>query len=134
MKKNKIIYWTSTSLAMLTGAFAGLLYLTGNPSITAAFTHLGFPDYFRIELGIAKIIGMIILLVPSVPAKIKEWAYAGFGITFLSAIAAHIRIDGVNAAIAPMIPLILLAVSYTYFHKLKAQGESRNINIQTTTI
>ena len=99
MKKNKIIYWTSTSLAMLTGAFAGLLYLTGNPSITAAFTHLGFPDYFRIELGIAKIIGMIILLVPSVPAKIKEWAYAGFGITFLSAIAAHIRIDGVNAAI-----------------------------------
>ena len=50
MRVKKIIYWTSTvliSLMMLSSAWG---YFT-NPDMKGAFVHLGFPDYFRIELG-----------------------------------------------------------------------------------
>jgi putative oxidoreductase len=56
----------------------------------ADFAALGFPNYFRIELSVAKIIGAIILLFPQTPTRTKEWVYAGFGITMLSAFLAHI--------------------------------------------
>ena len=52
-----------------------------------AFTHLGFPDYFRVELSWAKLLGVVLLLAP-VPARLKEWAYAGFAISLGSALIA----------------------------------------------
>jgi DoxX-like family len=119
MKNNKIIYWTATSLAMLTGALSAFMYFTSTKFIEG-YRHLGFPDYFRVELGIAKIIGMAVLLLPGIPVKIKEFAYAGFAITFTSGIIAHGIVDGPSLAIVPMIPLAFLAVSYIYFNKLNA--------------
>ena len=56
-----------------------------------AFTHLGFPDYFRVELAWAKLLGVVLLLAP-VPARLKEWAYAGFAITLGSALIAHFAV------------------------------------------
>ncbi len=116
MKKNKIIYWTATLLTLLSGVSTAPMYFT-NPMFIQAFQHLGFPDYFRIELGIFKIVGAIVLLLPMIPAKIKEWAYAGFAIAFISAFIAHAVIDGFPASVFPLIPLALLMVSYIYFHK-----------------
>jgi hypothetical protein len=52
--------------------------------------HLGFPDYFRIELGAGKLLGAIALILPFVPRKVKEFAYAGFTIIFVSAFIAHL--------------------------------------------
>ncbi len=46
------------------------------------------PDYFRIELSWAKFAGLAALLVPMVPARLKEWAYAGFAIKLVSALIA----------------------------------------------
>jgi len=54
-----------------------------------AFVHLGLPQYFKIELTTAKILGVLALLIPNVPFKIKEFAYFGFGITLISASIAH---------------------------------------------
>ncbi|KMQ68760.1 hypothetical protein ACM39_05565 [Chryseobacterium sp. FH2] len=116
MKKNKIIYWTATILMLLSGVSTAPMYFT-SPMFIESFHHLGFPDYFRIELGISKIIGAIILVLPMVPAKFKEWAYIGFAIAFISAFIAHSVIDGFPAAIFPLIPLAFLVVSYIYFHK-----------------
>ena len=118
MKKDRIIYWVSTSLTMLLGGISGFLYLT-MPAMNEGFKHLGFSDHLRIELGIAKIIGLLIMLVPSVPARIKEWAYAGFGITFISAFVAHTAVDGISTAIMPLVAFGLLSVSYVYFHKVQ---------------
>jgi hypothetical protein len=50
----------------------------------------GFPDYFRIELVITKVTGAILLLIPRMPLRVKEWIYAGFGIVIISAPIAHI--------------------------------------------
>ena len=54
-----------------------------------ASTRLGFTDYFRVELAWAKLLGAVLLLAP-VPARLKEWAYAAFAITFGSALIAHL--------------------------------------------
>lgn len=123
MKKTNIIYWVTTVLAMLSGASSAFMYFT-NPKFIETFSHLGFPGYFRIELGIAKIIGMLVLLVPAFPARVKEWAYAGFGIVFISAVVAHGATDGPSVAFFPLLPFVLLVLSYIYFikrEKLKAK-------------
>jgi hypothetical protein len=87
-----------------------------------AFVHLGFPPYFKVELTIAKILGVLALLIPTVPFKVKEFAYAGFAITLVSAAIAHFsRGDARNLSVLyvvdPLVFLCLLAVSYHYFEK-----------------
>jgi DoxX-like family len=118
MKRIKITYWITTSLLSLMMAFSALSYLT-SADMVKAFQFLGFPGYFRIELAVAKIIGVIVLLVPAMPARIKEWAYAGFGIVFISAMVAHISSGDATGAIAPLVAMILLATSYVTYHRLK---------------
>src|SRR5215470_10417380 len=59
------------------------------PQVAEAFRHLGFPAYFRVELSWAKLLGVVLLLAP-VPARLKEWPYAGFAITLGSALIAHL--------------------------------------------
>lgn len=119
MKSTNFIYWITTALLALQTAAAGVMYFT-NPEIVTGFGHLGFPDYFRQELGIAKLIGAAVIILPMVPLRVKEWAYAGLAITFLSAFIAHTAVDGVSTGIAPLISLVLLAVSYVYLHKRNA--------------
>jgi len=87
-----------------------------------AFVHLGFPPYFKVELTIAKILGVLALVIPAVPFKVKEFAYAGFAITLVSAAIAHFgRGDARNLSliyvIDPLVFFCLLAVSYYYFEK-----------------
>jgi len=118
MKTEKIIYWVSTGLLSLMMLFAGFSYFT-SPMAKTGFEHLGFPDYFRIELGTAKILGVIALLIPMIPAKIKEFAYFGFAITFISAFIAHLSSgDPMKVAINPVIAFIILVVSYVYYSKI----------------
>ncbi len=116
MKKNQIIYWVFTSIVAVMMTFSAYMYIT-SPLIKAAFVHLGFPDYFRIELAIFKILGAIVLLAP-LPARLKEWAYAGFTITYISAITAHTSVDGIQTAVGPIVFLVLLAISYFYFRRV----------------
>ena len=114
--KNKIIFWVSTGLISLMMLFSAYAYFT-SPEMEANFKHVGFPDYFRIELAVAKIIGVIVLLIPA-PKMIKEWAYAGFGITFISAFIAHSAVgDPISGRVMPLVALALLAVSRIYLDK-----------------
>jgi len=124
MKSTKITYWITTSIISLMMIFSAFSYFT-NPAVKDGFAHLGFPDYFRIELGLAKIIAAIVLLAP-LATRIKEWAYAGLTFTFISAFIAHLC-SGDPAAnmIGPVVFLVIMAVSYITFHKLyKNQSKS----------
>jgi hypothetical protein len=88
-----IAFWTTTALFCLQMGFTAYAQLH-LPQVAAAFRHLGFPDYFRVELSWAKLLGVVLLLAP-VPARLKEWAYAGFAIDLGSAIIAHLAVgDG----------------------------------------
>ncbi len=113
-------YWISTGLLSAMMAFSAFAYLT-QPSMAQGFQHLGFPAYFRVELAIAKFAGVAALLFP-VPERVKEWAYAGFAITFVSAIVAHYTVDGPAKAAAPAIALALLVTSYATQSRAELAG------------
>src|SRR5580704_15515121 len=86
-KAKTIVYWIVTALFCLQMCFTAYAQLC-LPQVAEAFTHFGFPAYFRVELAWAKLLGVVLLLAP-VPARLKEWAYAGFAINLGSAIIAH---------------------------------------------
>lgn len=110
-------YWIVTVLLCLQLGFTAYAQLA-LPQVAEAFRHLGFPDYFRVELAIAKLIAVIVLLVPA-PARLKEWAYAGFAITLVSALIAHFAVGdppeawGFAAGTA-----VLWIVSYVLWRRL----------------
>jgi hypothetical protein len=118
MKKITITYWTATAIVALLMAFSAFAYFT-NPMVKQGFVHLGFPDYFRVELAIAKIIGVVLLLTP-LNKRIKEWVYAGFTITFVSAFISHVASgDPVQNVVMPLLFLVPLALSYFTYHKMQ---------------
>jgi hypothetical protein len=120
MNKNKIIYWTTTGIITAMMLFSAFGYFT-NADMKAAFVHLGFPNYFRIELGVLKILGALTLILPMISDKVKSFAYFGFALTFISAFIAHYASgDPISVAVAPIVFLVILGVSYILSHKVKA--------------
>ena len=82
------------------------------------------PQYMKIELTIAKILGLLALLIPAVPSRIREFAYFGFAITLISAAVAHSSVgDPILFVIDPLLFLCVLGISYTYYRKLKTSKE-----------
>lgn len=118
MKKEKILFWTATTLIAL---FEGVMpALTSQTELAKeGIRHLGYPEYFGNALVVFKILGVLILVIPQVPKRLKEWAYAGFTFDFLFAAISHGAVDGVNGqTFFPLVVLGVLAVSYVYYHKL----------------
>lgn len=116
MKSTKIIYYATTGLLSLAMVFSAFAYLS-NPALKEGFQHLGFPDYFRIELGIAKGLAAIALWLPFRLAK--EVAYIGLSISFVSAFIAHAVVgDPMFNTIYPLIIWAILIASYITYQKL----------------
>src|SRR5713226_1883191 len=125
-KRDGIVYWTTTGIVCSVMVFSiiNFTFIDRFPFSEGAFVHLGLPNYFRTELTIAKTLGVLALLVPSIPAKIKEFAYFGFAITLISASFAHFASGDARISVLfiidPLIFLGLLIVSYFYFNKIRA--------------
>jgi hypothetical protein len=116
-------FWTATALFCLQIGFTAYAQLS-LPQVSEAFTHLGFPDYFRVELSLAKLLGVAILLTP-VAARLKEWAYAGFAITLVSALIAHLSVgDGPQAWGWAAGTGVLWGASYVFWRRLQASSVS----------
>lgn len=121
LKATSVAYWIVTTLLCLQMAFTAYAQLR-LPQVAAAFTHLGFPPYFRVELSWAKLLGVVLLLAP-VPARVKEWVYAGFAITLVSALIAHFSVgDGPDAWGWAAGTAVLWTASYGLWRRL--QGAS----------
>lgn len=118
-------YWIVTALFCLQMGFTAYAQLR-LPQVAEAFTHLGFPGYFRVELALAKLLGIVLLLAP-VPARLKEWAYAGFAIVLGSALIAHLSVgDGPDAWGWAAGTAVLWVLSYVLWrrgeHRLSEAG------------
>ena len=128
--RERAVYRASTGLVLAVMLFSIVNFVFNDHfpfpnGPEGAFVHLGFPPYFKVELTIAKILGVLALVIPAVPLRVKEFAYAGFAITLVSAaIALFGRGDARNLSVLYVIdPLVfvgLLAVSYYYFDKSHA--------------
>ena len=121
MKNQKLFFWISTSLIAL---FEGVMpALTSQTELAKeGITHLGYPLYFGNALVIFKVLGVLALIIPAIPKRIKEWAYAGFAFDFIFAAISHGAVDGINGnTFFPFIVLAVLAVSYLSYHKINYQ-------------
>lgn len=112
MKRDKILYWTTTGLISLAFLMSSFMYLSKNPELMKGFSQIGFPPVFVTILGLAKLLGALALLNPKMP-KLREWAYAGFTFTLIGAAWVHVATH--TPFIMPLVFLALLGVSY-YFN------------------
>jgi hypothetical protein len=118
-KAQVIGFWLVTALFCLQMSFTAYAELR-LPQVAEAFAHLGFPAYFRVELSWAKLLGVVLLLAP-VPARLKEWAYAGFAIDLVSAVIAHLAVgDGPEAWGWAAVTGLLWAISYVLWRRKQA--------------
>lgn len=124
MKKNKIIFWVATTIILLWEGVMPLGTLLFAPQYATAGTQpLGYPDYFAYTLIICKVLGVVAITLPKVPAKVKEWAYAGLTFNLIFAAISHAVVDGnIGFIILPLAVLAILAVSYIYNNKIRTNG------------
>ena len=107
----KIVYWGATGLVAIEALYGAFTYLTATPHAIENFQHVGYPQQLRVLLGIAKLAGAIVLLLPRLPT-LKEWAYAGFAFTWIAASVAHYLAGDGALFLLPVALIGLLAVSY----------------------
>jgi hypothetical protein len=124
MKTAKIIFWISTVIIFL---FEGVLpAFTSNSELAKqGIAHLGYPYYFSMMIMPFKVIGAIVLILPIIKGRYKEWAYAGFGIDFICASVSTGMVDGIKfQTFFPLIFLGLLIASYLCYHKINPTTNS----------
>jgi hypothetical protein len=117
MRSRRITYYATTGIISAMMIFIAFETLT-KPEVKVSMEHLGFPDYFRIEIGITKLIGALFLWLPV--RLLKESAYIGFAIMFASASLAHFVVgDPAGKVIAGLVFLAILIVSYVSNAKIQ---------------
>jgi uncharacterized membrane protein YphA (DoxX/SURF4 family) len=118
MKKTNTLYWVFTAPFAALMLFSSIPDIMMLPDAVTFMNHLGYPNYFIPFIGVAKILGVIAILVPGFP-RIKEWAYAGLAFDLIGALYSQIATEGFQiGAMLFMLAFILFeALSYVYFHK-----------------
>ena len=119
MKQTKMIYWISTSMIFI---MEGVIpaFTSQTELAKQGISHLGYPGYFGNALVVFKVLGAIALLIPQVPKRIKEFAYAGFVFDFVFASLSHFVVDGVDfQSFFPLIFLVILVGSYLSYKNLE---------------
>jgi hypothetical protein len=128
MKKDKIIYWITTGIIAAVMLWSAINFSL-NEEMRGAFAHLGLPNWFRIELTVAKFLGVLALVIPAVPHRIKEFAYFGFAITLISATIAHLSSgDSVLLEVGHTFFFVSLVISYLYYYKINGLKLSKSAN------
>ncbi|KIA94474.1 hypothetical protein OA93_20315 [Flavobacterium sp. KMS] len=118
MKSTKIIFWITTIIIFL---FEGVMpaFTSQTEVAKEGIRHLGYPEYFGNALVVFKIVGVLLLVIPTIPNRVKEWAYAGFAFDFIFASISHCAVDGIGfLTFFPLIFLAILVISYISYHKL----------------
>ncbi|WP_091867509.1 DoxX family protein [Pricia antarctica] len=117
-KTNKIIFWTTAIIIFI---MEGLIpaFTSQTELAKEGIRHLGYPEYFGNALVVFKVLGALTLIIPQVPKRIKEWAYAGFAFDFIFAGISHFAVDGMDfQSFFPFLFLVILIVSYFSYHQL----------------
>ena len=120
-KTIRLAYWIALALFVFQMGFTAFAQLQ-LPQVAEMFTHLGYPSYFRVELSWAKFLGLAVLVTPA-PARLKEWAHAGFAITLVSALIAHFAMGDTFAQwIWAAGTGVLWALTYYCWRRMESQS------------
>lgn len=109
-----MLYWISTGLVCAMLAASALAYVFHGPTIEG-MRELGFPNHFRIELAVLKLLAVPVLLLPQVPLQAKEWAYAGVALFLVTSIVAHTAHGDLWVLSAINVFLLILVLMSRYY-------------------
>ncbi|MDX1769010.1 MAG: DoxX family protein [Arenibacter troitsensis] len=120
MKRTKIIFWIATSIIFIMEALMPLATLLfAHEYFNAGTKPLGYPDYFAYALIVCKILGATTIMFPILPAKLREWAYAGLTFNLIFAVISHLAVDQIISYILmPFVVGVVLGISYIYSQKI----------------
>lgn len=116
-KRDTLLFWIFTGLFcayMLTSTIPNIL---SAPEWVEVFNQLGYPLYMLPFIGVAKLLGIVALLIPGFP-RLKEWAYAGMFFDLTGAVYSGLMVGGFNPLMLIMlVPYVLGTLSYIYHHR-----------------
>ena len=118
MKKIKIAYWTVTILFVLAMLQSGIVQLIQSEGSKEVMALLGYPMYVSTILGVAKILGAIVLVIGT-SKTLREWAYAGFAYDLIGASASGAYIGEILVVIVPLVYLAVMFLSYFLWKKME---------------
>lgn len=117
-KKIHVTFWITTILIGLS-SISGI-FMINDPTSMEVYSQLGVgADWFRWELTLGKALGGVVLLLPMIRGRVKEWIYAAFGIDFISALIALWSVNGFSQAWFVLVFIVLLGTSYVTYHKIQ---------------
>ena len=112
-KQMRVAFWILTGPLALLTAMSGAMMLTHNPQAVEGFHHLGYPEYFLTYLGLAKILGVTVIIFRRFPV-LTEWAYAGLTFTYIAASYSHFSSGDPMSMVVP--PVVFLAILFGSRH------------------
>ena len=119
-KAVRIVYWVATLLFLAPQVWSAVQMVTQAPRMAATLEHLGYPTYFMVGLGVAKLLGAAAILI-GLWAGLKEWAYAGYTFDTLGAFVSHLSVgDSIAIAAVPLAFFIVQLVSYVAWKRLRS--------------
>jgi hypothetical protein len=122
IKRINIAYWIVTALFcafMVFSSFGGLKLQ--KQAVDLMNVHLGYPLYFIQWISVAKIIGAVAILLPFVPARLKDLAYFGFFIDLATAVFSFIAVGDRMADWWPMLLFIAFLLLAYWLHRKRLQ-------------
>lgn len=117
-KTSKTLYYTGVIIISLWFGTSAFCELTQNPLVWDITLQLGYPSHFIYILGIAKLSGVIVLLLPNRLLRLKEWVFAGMFFDILFAFFSKIAVLGFPATVDAIIAFIIISVTYVQYRRL----------------
>ncbi|MFC3158208.1 DoxX family protein [Chryseobacterium zhengzhouense] len=117
-KTTKIIFWSGAIFMSLWFGASGFFELTKNPVVWDITRQLGYPPHFIYILGVFKLSGILVLLLPNRLLRLKEWVFAGMFFDIIFAFFSKIVVLGFPATIDAIVAFTVLSVTYLMFRKL----------------
>jgi uncharacterized membrane protein YphA (DoxX/SURF4 family) len=118
----KRLYWIVTGLMAAFMLMASIPDILRIPQAVQIFTHLGYPTYLLPFIGIAKTLGVLVVLLPGF-SRLKEWAYAGLVFDLIGALYSHLSVgDPPSAWAMPIVGLVLVAGSYWLYRLVHVES------------
>ncbi|PJJ67212.1 DoxX family protein [Chryseobacterium geocarposphaerae] len=120
-KTAKIIFWSGAIFISLWFGASGFFELTKNPVVWNITQQLGYPPHFIYILGVFKLSGIIVLLIPNRFLRLKEWVFAGMFFDIIFAFFSKIAVLGFPATIDAIVAFTVLSITYFMFRRIYDQ-------------
>lgn len=117
-KTAKIIFWSGAIFMSLWFGASGFFELTKNPVVWNITQQLGYPPHFIYILGVFKLSGIIVLLIPNRFLRLKEWVFSGMFFDIIFAFFSKIAVLGFPATIDAIVAFTVLSITYFMFRRI----------------